>query len=92
MKQTFDEVAELVLGAKEKRSKALDDVEDMVNRWTCGSKARALRAMELIHALQDAEFAWGVYGVTKSIMSANKATGIEDGQLRFPEKEGGRHA
>jgi hypothetical protein len=81
MKQTFEEVTELLLSAREKRRKALDDVEAMITRWACGSKARALDAMELIHILRDAEFTWGVYDTTRSIMFVNKATKIEDGKL-----------
>jgi vacuolar-type H+-ATPase subunit D/Vma8 len=81
MKQTFEEVTAILLNAKEKRRKALDDVEAMITRWAQGSKARASDAMELIHALQNAEFTWGVYDATRSIMSANKATEIEDGRL-----------
>ena len=81
MKQTFEEVTAILLNAKEKRRKALDDVEAMITRWAQGSKARASGAMELIHALQNAEFTWGVYDATRSIMSANKATEIEDGRM-----------
>jgi hypothetical protein len=92
MKQTFDEVAEIVLGAKEKRTKALEDVKAMITRWACGSKARESDAMELIHRLQDSEFTWGVYDATRSIMSANKATEIENGLLHFTEKKGCNYA
>ena len=81
MKQTFEQVTEILLDAKEKRHKALDDVEAMITRWSQGSKARASDAMELIHTLQNTEFTWGVYDATRSIMGANKATEIEDGRL-----------
>ena len=81
MKQTFEEVTAILLNSKEKRCKALDDVEAMITRWAQGSKARASDAMELIHTLQNAEFTWGVYDATLSIMSANKATEIEDGKM-----------
>ena len=81
MKQTIEEVTEIVRRAKEKRNKALEDVEAMVTRWTLGSKARMLGAMEIIHSLQNAEFAWGVYDATRHIMQANKAKEVEDGRL-----------
>ena len=81
MKQSFEQVTEILLSTKEKRRKALDDVEAMITRWAQGSKARASDAMELIHTLQNAEFTWGVYDATHSIMGANKATEIEDGRL-----------
>jgi len=90
MKQTFEEVTVMLLRAKEKRIKALDDVEAMIARWACGSKARAAEAMELIHSLQNAEFTWGAYDATRSIMSANKATEIEDGRLNL--NNGGNYA
>ena len=81
MKQTLEQVTEILLNAKDKRCKALDDVKAMITRWAQGSKARASDAMELIHTLQNAEFTWGVYDATRSIMGANKAAEIEDGRL-----------
>ena len=87
MKQTYEEVAEMVSSAREKRRKALDDVEAMITRWALGSKARTSEAMELIHTLQNAEFTWGVYDATRSIMNANKAAEIEDGKLLKKSKD-----
>jgi len=87
MKQTFEDVTEILSSAKENRRKALDDVEAMITRWALGSKARAADAMKLIYALQNAEFAWGGYDATQSIMIANKAKEIDDGRLLKKSKD-----
>jgi hypothetical protein len=87
MKQTFEEVTEILSSAKAKRREALDNVEAMITRWALGSKARVSEAMELIHTLQNAEFGWGVYDTTRSIMHANKAAEIDDGRLIIKSKD-----
>ena len=87
MKQTYEEVTEMLSSARAKRHKALEDVEAMITRWALGSKARASDAMELIHTLQNAEFAWGVYDATRSIMIANKASDIDEGKLLKKSKD-----
>jgi hypothetical protein len=82
MKQTLKEVTEILSRARAKRHETLDDVKAMITGWA-GSNAKASEAMKLIETLQNAEFAWGVYDATRSIMRANKATKIDDGKLIF---------
>jgi len=58
----------------------------MVYQLAAGSKAGPADVMDLIHKLLNAEFTWGFYDATRSIMKANKAAKIEDGRLLHKKK------
>jgi hypothetical protein len=78
---TYNQVHERLEKAKADCAKAKAEVEAMIHRWAMGSKSRENDALELILALQGAEFNRGSYNVLYSVMTGNNYSSIEDGRF-----------